>query len=128
MRIFLDTSILSEADLPLLIERITENYSHGDRFFISSLVHSQIEWGYFKARRSSSKYREFLSAFEVEVIPLTKTDSEKAASLKLQDGGVLDALIASTVSRLNGFLWTEDRDFLRFLPRQKLKFFRTSNS
>ena len=123
MRIFLDTSLLSDAELSKVSELVLDRYVKGAQFFISSISHFQIEWGYSTSNRSSEKYKEFLRAFRIEVVPLTKLDAEEAAKMQPSEGDVLNALIASEVRRHDGFLWTHDRDFLKFLPKSKVQIF-----
>jgi predicted nucleic acid-binding protein len=123
MRIFLDTSLLSDAELSRVSELVLDRYIKGDQFFISSISHFQIEWGYSTANRSSEKYKRFLRAFSVEIVPLTKLDAEEAAKMKPSEGDILDALIASGIKRHDGILWAQDRDFLKFLPRSKVQIF-----
>ena len=125
MRIFLDTSLLSDAELSRVSELVLDRYIKGDQFFLSSISHFQIEWGYSSANRSPKKYREFLRGFNVQVLPLTKLDAEEAAGMQPDDNDILDALIASTVRRHDCILWAEDKDFLKFLPRSKVRIFRS---
>jgi predicted nucleic acid-binding protein len=79
VKIFLDTSVLSEANLSKLSELVLNRYVKGDQFFISSISHFQIVWGYSAADESASRYREFLKGFRIEVTPMTKSDAEVAA-------------------------------------------------
>ncbi len=123
MRIFLDTSVLSEGNLQRLSELVLQRYVKGDQFFICSVSHFQIEWGYSMIDVSSHKYREFLRGFRIEVTPLTKSDAEQAANMKPSEPDILDALIASSVKRYDASLWTADMDFLKFLPKSKVQIF-----
>ncbi len=108
MRIFLETSLLSDAELFGVSKLVLDHYVMGDQFFISSISHFQIEWGYSKAKKSSEQYKRFLRDFGVEIIPLTKLDAEEAAAMDPTERDILDALIASTVKRHDGILWSED--------------------
>ena len=121
MRIFLDTSVLSETNLSRLADSVLDRYVRGDQFFINSVVHFQIEWGYHSAGKSPQKYKDFLNGFRVEVLPVTKMDAEEAAKMKPGHSSLLDALIASSVKRYDGILWTADKDFLRFLPKSHVR-------
>lgn len=123
MRIFLDTSFLSDAKLSNVSELVLDRYIKGDQFFISSISHFQIEWGYSTANKSPEKYRKFLRDFGVEVVPLTKSDSEEAAKMKPSGIDILDAIIAAVVRKLDGVLWSADRDFVKFLPKSKVQIF-----
>jgi predicted nucleic acid-binding protein len=123
MRIFLDTSLLSDSDLSRVSELVLQRYIKGDQFFICSVSHFQIQWGYSTAGRTPQKYKDFLNALRVEVAPLTKRDAEEAAEMKPADSDILDALIASCVKRYDGELWTADRDFLKFLPKSRVRIF-----
>lgn len=127
MRIFLETSLLCDADLPEVSERVLDRYIKGDQFFISSISHFQLEWGYYIAHRSSEKYSQFLRDLSIEIIPLTKLDAEDSASMRPNEKDILDALIAASVKRLGALLWTEDRDFLKFLPKSKVELFHALN-
>ncbi|MFI5420512.1 MAG: type II toxin-antitoxin system VapC family toxin, partial [Nitrososphaerales archaeon] len=98
-------------------------YVKGDQFFISSISHFQIVWGYSAADESASRYREFLKGFRIEVTPMTKSDAEVAAEMKPSESDILDALIASCVRRYDASLWTGDRDFFKFLPKSKVQIF-----
>ena len=108
----------------MLVEEIVERYSKGDQFFVSSITHFQIMWGYATAKRSSSEYEEFLRSTRIEIVPLTKTDAEKAADLRPVSAHILDALIASSVKKHDGTIWTLDKDFLKFLPRSSVRILR----
>jgi predicted nucleic acid-binding protein len=123
MRIFLDTSLLSDAKLSRVVELVLDRYIKGDKFFVSSITHFQLEWGYSIANKSSEKYRKFLRDFRVEVVPFTKSDAEEAAKTKPVESDILDSLIAATVRKLDGVLWSADRDFFRFLPKSKVQIF-----
>jgi predicted nucleic acid-binding protein len=123
VRVFLDTSVLSEANLSRLSELVLQRYMKGDQFFLSSITHFQIVWGYSAAKKSASRYREFLKGFRIDVTPVTKSDAEDAADVKPSESDILDALIASSVKRYGASLWTGDRDFFKFLPKSKVQFF-----
>ncbi|MDA4112398.1 MAG: PIN domain-containing protein [Thaumarchaeota archaeon] len=125
MRIFLDTSVLSDSKLSSLIEEIIEHFVKGDQFYVSSITHFQILWGYSIANKSSEGYEEFLRSARIEIAPLTKVDAERAAKMKPVAAHILDALIASTVKKYDGIVWTRDKDFLRFLPKSDVRIFRS---
>lgn len=120
MRIFLDTSLLSDIRLPRFSNEIVSHYLAGDRFYESVISHFQIMWGYSVAGRPPDRYQTFLRKTGVEIVPLTKTDAEAAASSKPAKADLLDALIASSVRRYDAVIWTADRDFLRYLPKENV--------
>lgn len=121
MKIFLDTSVLSDEKLSALTEDVVSHRSKGDQFFVSSITHFEILWGYLTAHQSPQNYEEFLRAIPVEVVPLTRHGAEHAAELKPAVVQVLDALIASTVRKYDGKIWTFDSDFLKFLPKTSVR-------
>ncbi|MBI2184958.1 MAG: PIN domain-containing protein [Thaumarchaeota archaeon] len=124
MRIFLDTSLLSDIGLLRLSDDIISHLAEGDSFYESVITHFQILWGYSAAGRSTARYETFLQKTWIEVVPLTKSDAEEAASHKPNRSDILDALIGATVKRYDATIWTKDRDFLRFLPRDKARIIR----
>lgn len=121
MKVFLETSLLSDVKLRELSEEIVQGRSSFE-FCISVLTHFQILWGYTLANRSSEKYDGFIKRIGIEVIPLTKLDSEEASRMKPSKKDLVDALIAATVKRYEAVLWTKDSDFLKFLPRNDIRF------
>ncbi len=121
MKIFLDTSVLSDSELASLTDEVVSYHVKGDQFCVSSISHFQIKWGYSIAARTSENYDEFLRSIHVEITPVTKTDAEEAARMKPSPVHILGALIASTVKKYNAKLWTFDRDFLRFLPKLNVR-------
>ena len=121
MKVFLETSLLSDIKLRELSEEIVQGRSSFE-FCISVLTHFQILWGYTLANRSSEKYDGFIKRIGIEVIPLTKLDSEKTSRMKPSKKDLVDALIAATVKRYEAVLWTKDSDFLKFLPRNDIRF------
>ena len=124
MRIFLDTSILSDADLYELTSEVLEKIIKSDQFYISSISHFEIERGYTLANRSPDKYHDFLNGFHIEVAPLTKSDAEEAAKTRSADPQMLDSLIAACVKRYAAILWTADKDYSKFLAKSNLRIFR----
>jgi predicted nucleic acid-binding protein len=124
MRIFLDTSILSDTDLYGLTSKVLERFVKGDQFCISSISHFEIERGYTLAHRAPDKYHDFLNGFHIEVAPLTKSDAEEAAKTRSADSQILDALIAACVKRYAATLWTADKDYSKFLTKSNLRLFR----
>jgi len=80
-------------------------------------------WGYLTAGIPPDRYAAFLNKIQIEVIPLTKTDAENAANLKPSKTDLLDALIAASAKRYNATVWTRDKDFLKFLPQNKVRIF-----
>ena len=116
MKIFLETSLLSDASLSQLGEELVQMRVSLNEFCVSALTHFQILWGYSLAKRSTEKYEEFIKRLGIEVVPLTKIDSEEAARMKASKKDLLDCLIAATAKRYGAVLWTKDSDFLKFLP------------
>ncbi len=124
MKIFLDTSLLSDSYLLTISKELIDSQRLGNNvFYISTITHFQIMWGYLTAGLPPDKYMAFLNKIRVEVAPLTKTDAENAANFKPNRTDLLDALIASSVKRYNAIVWTRDKDFLKFLPEHKVRIF-----
>ena len=121
MRIFLDTSILSDARLPAVSDEIVKHRLAGDEFYLSVITHFQVLWGYLAAGLSTDRYERLLEVAEIGIAPLTRLDVETAAGLKPSKRDMLDALIAATAKRYDAHVWTSDRDFLKFLPRTQTK-------
>jgi predicted nucleic acid-binding protein len=121
MRIFLDTSVLSDLKLSEVGSQIVEQRMAGDEFYISVITHFQVLWGYHFAGLSSEKYERLLEVGEIEVSPLTRLDVEAAAEMKPKRSDLLDALIAASVKRHDASIWTRDRDFLNLLPQTRVK-------
>ncbi len=121
MRIFLDTSLLNDARLSRIAKEIAEQNLLGDEFYLSAITHFQLMWSYSIARKSSEKYGAFLRSVRVEIAPLTKVDAEVAAQMKPSKTDLLDSLIAACVKRYDATVWTADRDFLKFLSKDKVR-------
>ena len=120
IRIFLDTSVLSQKSLSQLAEKLAQRVAEGDRFLISVLTHFEVLWGYRKANLACSHYENFLMKLGVDVAPLLEEDAILAADKKPGKEKLVDALIAATVARYDAFLWTKDQDFDQFLPQEKI--------
>lgn len=123
MKIFLDTSLLSDTRLSALSSEIADRRTSGDAFYVSVITHFQLMWGYFTANRSPEKYENLLAKLRVDVAPLTKLDAEEAAKLKPSKGDLLDALISASARRNDATVWATDKDFLKFLPKSKVRIF-----
>ncbi|MBI3116472.1 MAG: PIN domain-containing protein [Thaumarchaeota archaeon] len=123
MKIFLETSLLSDVNIAEIGKEILEKYLAGDQFYVSALTHFQLLWGYSIAKRSPERYEDFLVKTRTEIAPLTKLDAEEATRMKPIRKDLLDALIASCVKRYDGNIWTRDRDFFKFLPHAKVRVF-----
>lgn len=121
MRVFLDTSLLSDLRLADLSMEIAQSRLSGTEFYISVISHFQIMWGYSIAGREPDKYMKFIKKAAVEIAPLTKLDAEEAAQMKPTRRDLLDALISTTVKRYDASIWTLDHDFLRFLPEGRVR-------
>ena|SRR2546427_11124733 len=121
MRIFLDTSVLSDRKLAEVGDELAKRRLAGDEFYLSVITHFQILWGYLSARLSPARYEMLLEVAEMRISPLTKLDAEEAASMKPNRNDLLDALIAASVRRSDASIWTSDRGFLMFLPKSKVR-------
>jgi predicted nucleic acid-binding protein len=121
MRVFLDTSVLSDLRLSEAGSEIVKQRLAGDEFYLSVITHFQLMWGYRSAGLSSEKYERLLEVGEIEVSPLTRVDVEAAAEMKPKKSDLLDALIAASVQRHDASIWTRDRDFLNLLPRTRVR-------
>lgn len=122
MRVFLDASVLSEKALP--VGELIELSRTGQQLSISVISHFEVLWGYALAGMDHRNYGNFLAEFKVEVIPLVKTDAESAARASPSKRLVMDALVASSVSRLDGMILTRDEDFLKFVPKDRVRLIR----
>lgn len=120
MKIFLETSVLSDVSLLRLTEELLRR-SLRDEFYISALTHFEILLGYVTARRSSVRYEDFLRSLKIEVVPLTKTDSEEASTMIPSKKDIVDSLVAAAVNRYRAVLWTKDSDFLKFLSKDNVR-------
>jgi predicted nucleic acid-binding protein len=123
LKIFLDTSLLSDSGLSELGEQIVGRVVDGDSFYISVISHFQLLWGYRKAGMSGARYERFLKGISAEVIALTRLDADFASEFKPSSADLLDALIAGSVKRYDASIWTRDGDFLKFLPEAKVRLF-----
>jgi predicted nucleic acid-binding protein len=121
MRVFLDTSVLSDLKLSDVGAEIVKRRLAGDEFYLSVITHFQVMWGYRSAGLSSEKYERLLEVGEIEISALTKTDVEAAAEMKPKKSDLLDALIAASVQRYDASIWTGDRDFLSLLPKDRVR-------
>jgi predicted nucleic acid-binding protein len=70
---------------------------------------------------SPENYNAFLSTTQSAVVPFTRGDAEEAAKMKPVSADLLDALIASCVKRYDATIWTSDKDFLKFLPKARVR-------
>jgi len=120
LRIFLDTSILSDVSLTALADKLAERVTSGDTLLISTLTHFQILWGYRRASLPTTRYEAFLKKLGVEVAPLVAEDAALAAQRKPRREDLVDALISATANRYGAIVWTKDEDFLQFLPKEKV--------
>jgi hypothetical protein len=64
LKVFLDTSILSERRLGLIGEEISRHRLDGDEFLLSSITYFQLRWGYTIANIATSSFEAFLRIFE----------------------------------------------------------------
>ena len=121
MRIFLDTSVLSDLKLPEITNEIVTRRLAGDEFYLSVITHFQILWGYFLSGLSPARYTRLLEVAEIGISPLTRPDAEEVARMTARKSDLLDALIAASVSRSDASIWTSDRDFLKFIPKSRVR-------
>jgi predicted nucleic acid-binding protein len=121
MRVFLDTSVLSDLKLSDVGAEIVKRRLAGDEFYLSVITHFQVLWGYRSAGLSSEKYERLLEVGEIEISALTRTDVEAAAEMKPKKSDLLDALIAASVQRYDASIWTGNRDFLSLLPKNRVR-------
>jgi predicted nucleic acid-binding protein len=121
MRVFLDTSVLSDLKLSDVGSEIVKRRLAGDEFYLSVITHFQVMWGYRSAGLSSEKYERLLEVGEIEISALTRNDVEAAAEMKPKKSDLLDALIAASVQRYDASIWTGDRDFLSLLPKNRVR-------
>ncbi len=121
MKVFLDTSVLSDKLFSKISVTLTERIAKGDEFYISVITHFEILWGYTLAGMSPDNYEVFLNGFGIEVAHLNRDDAEKTANFKPLKKDILDALIASTALRYGAVVWTFNvGDFKNFLPEKKI--------
>lgn len=118
MKIFLDTSILSDADLLTLK---TELVHMSDEFCVSALTHFEILLGYATVGKDSANYRNLLEGLKIDVVSLTREDSEKASRMGPSKKDFVDSLVAASAKRYGAAVWTKDSDFLKFLPRDSVR-------
>lgn len=121
LRIFLDTSVLSDTSLNGIASAIAERVLSGDKFLVSVLTHFQILWGYRRAGLVVTRYETFLNKLGIDIASLVEEDAVFAANRKPSREDLVDALISATVKRYEAIIWTMDKDFLRFLPKEKVK-------
>lgn len=121
MKVFLDTSILSDEKRESTRAEMLKESKTGLHLYISVVCHFQILWGYMVAKMSPANYHRFLEAAGVEIAPLIAADAEEAAKMKPSRADLLDSLIASSAKRYGAAVWTSDRDFLKFLPKEKVR-------
>ena len=121
MKIFLDTSLLSDLKLQKISDQIVSERLAGAEFYLSVITHFQVLWGYCSAGLSPESYERLLEVTEIEIAPLTRFDVEEAARMKPKKSDLLDSLIAATVKRHEASIWTSDRDFLKLLPKASVR-------
>ncbi len=121
MKIFLDTSVLSELKLPEISDQIVSRRLAGDEFYLSVITHFQILWGYFLSGLSPARYARLLELADIGISALTRLDAEEAARMTPRKSDLLDALIAASVKRSDASIWTSDRDFLNFIPKSRVR-------
>jgi len=123
MKVFLDTSVLSDERRQRTGEELLKQYSAGGQLYISVITHFKILWGYLAASMPSENYDEFLQSAGLQIAPLIRADAEEAATMKPTSADLLDALIASCAKRYGATVWTSEKDFLKFLPKSRVRIF-----
>jgi predicted nucleic acid-binding protein len=123
MKVFLDTSTLSDAMRDRTRDELLSQYPSGGPFYLSAITHFQILWGYLLAKMSPERYARFLDLSGLQVAPIIKADAEEAASMRPSKADALDALIAASAKRYDAVVWTTDKDFLKFLPKARVRIF-----
>ncbi|MDA4112918.1 MAG: PIN domain-containing protein [Thaumarchaeota archaeon] len=123
MKILLDPSLLGDSGLSEYGEGIVRQVLEGSSFYVSAISHFQLLWGYRTAGMSAERYERFLDGTAAEIVPLTRLDADFASELKPTKADLLDALIAGSVRRYDASIWTRDSDFLKFLPKAKVRLF-----
>src|SRR5207245_10871760 len=113
MKIFIDTSVLSDFKLPEVADEIVKRRLGGDEFYLSAITHFQVLWGYSSAGLSAEKYERLLEVTEMGIAPVNRLDSEEAARMKPQRGDLLDRLIAAWVQRMDANIWTPDNESIK---------------
>jgi predicted nucleic acid-binding protein len=121
LRVFLDTSVLSDESRGGTRAALLTASETGLELYVSSISHFQILWGYAIAKMSAANYHKFLEIARVGIAPIIKADAEEAARMKSSKADLLDALIASSAKRYGAVVWTADKDFLKFLPKSKVR-------
>jgi len=121
LKVFLDTSVLSDENREVTRAELLGASGTGLELYISSISHFQILWGYVIAKMSATNYHKFLEIAGVGIAPIIKADAEEAARMKPDKADLLDALIASSSKRYGAVVWTSDKDFLKFLPKSKVR-------
>lgn len=122
MKVFLDTSLLSDSGLAGFGRDIVKEVADGSSsFFVSAMTHFQVLWGYRLAGMSGDSYERFLDETRTEVVPLTKADADVAAAFRPARSDLVDALIAASAMRHGASVWTLDKDFLKYLPKSSVR-------
>lgn len=121
MKIFLDTSILSDADLLTLKAELVHM---SDEFCMSALTHFEILLGYSTVGKDSANYRNLLEGLKIDVVPVTREDSEKASRMNPSKKDFVDSLVAASAKRYGAVMWIKDSDFLKFLPEDSVRLIR----
>jgi predicted nucleic acid-binding protein len=121
LKVFLDTSILSDEKRDSTRAEMLKASDTGMQLYVSAISHFQILWGYAIAQMSPANYHKFLEIAGVEVAPLIRADVEEAAKMRPSGEDILNALIASTARRYGAVVWTGDKDLLKLLPKSKVR-------
>jgi tRNA(fMet)-specific endonuclease VapC len=95
--------------------------THGESFFLPSIVLGELHYGFLKGQREQVKERklqQFISRLKVEIIPVDADVARKYASiyLSLRSKGtkipINDVWIAACCMEAGGTLLTRDKHFL----------------
>ena len=104
-----------------LAPKLAESVLSGDEFFVSVLTHFQVLWGDRMAGIGATKYESFVSKLGIGIAPLTEEDAALASRMKPARNDLVGSLICATVARYDATMWTRDKDFLRYLPKEIVK-------
>jgi predicted nucleic acid-binding protein len=121
LKVFLDTSILSDEKRDSTRAEMLKASDTGLQLYVLAVSHFQILWGHATVQMSPTNYHKFLEVAGVEVAPLIRADVEEAAKMKPSRADILDAPIASTARRYGAVVWTGDKDFLKLLSKSKVR-------
>ena len=120
--VFVDTNVFikifnAEESYESTVRSLVRLAEAGWNFRISCITHFEILWGFELYGGDVEKYRDVLSEFEIEVVPLVKDDVELASKYCRSKSKIRDYLIGATVLNRNGYLLTYNVDDFRWIGR-----------